>query len=78
MIALNSRDGGSSFQVYNDGELIGHLRRQSGLTGDRYMAMTLVDKTEEKESREKEFDSPQDALQWIERYKGKVGSGYLA
>jgi hypothetical protein len=78
MIALNSHDGGSLFYVYNDGELIGYLRRHSCLTGDRYMAMALVDKTEEKENREKEFYSPQDALQWIENYKGKSGSGYLA
>jgi len=76
MIALNSHDGGSLFYVYNDGELIGYLRRKIGLTGDRYMAMALVDKAEEKENQEKEFVSPQDALQWIEKYK--AGSGCLA
>lgn len=67
MIALNSRDGGSSFQVYDDGELIGHIRKQKGLTGDKYLPS--VDKDGEEESAGKEFDSPQDALQWIEKQR---------
>jgi hypothetical protein len=67
MIALKSRDGGSSFQVYNDYELIGHINRQKGLTGDKYLA--LVDRGGEKESAGKEIDSPHEALQWIEKYK---------
>jgi hypothetical protein len=78
MIALNSRDGGTSFQVHNEGELIGHIRRQSGLTGDKYLALALVDKDCEEETSEKAFDSPHDALQWIGKYKGKKGSGSFA
>lgn len=76
MIALNSRDGGSSFQVYEDDKLIGHIRRQEGPTGDKYLA--LVDKDGAEESAGKEFDSPQDALLWIEKYKGKESSGSFA
>lgn len=76
MIALKSRDGGSSFQVYNDGELIGHINRQKGLTGDKYLAE--VDRDGEKGGSGKEFDSPQEALQWIEKYKGrKVVGAFL-
>lgn len=67
MIALKSRDGGSSFQVYDDGELLGHINRQKGLTGDKYLA--LFDRDGEEENTGKEFDSPQDALHWIEEYK---------
>ncbi len=65
MIALNSRDGGSTFHVYDDDKLIGHIRKQKGLSGDKYLA--LVDKDGKEENTGKEFDSPQDALQWIER-----------
>ena len=39
MIALKSyASDGSSYQVYEDGMLIGHIRRQSSLNGDKYMA----------------------------------------
>jgi hypothetical protein len=76
MIALNSRDGGSSFQVYEDDKLIGLIRRQEGPTGEKYLAS--VDKDGKEESARKEFGSPRDALQWIEKYQGKEGSGSFA
>lgn len=67
MIALNSRDGGSSFQVYNDGEPIGNILRQSGLSGDKYLAS--VAKDGEEDSAGKEFDSPDEALKWIDKQR---------
>jgi len=65
MIALTSNNGGSSFHAYNDGELIGHIRVQRGLTGEKYLAS--VDRDGEEESAGKEFDSPDEALKWIEK-----------
>ena len=69
MIALKSRDGGSSFQVYDDGELIGHINKLKRLTGDKSLA--LVNDGTKEESTGKEFDNPQDALQWLEKFKGR-------
>ena len=66
MIALRSyASDGSEFQVYDDDELIGHIRRQSSLNGDKYMAS--IDMNGEEKSSGKEFDSPDDALRWIEK-----------
>ena len=65
MIALRSyASDGSEFQVYDDDELIGHIRRQSSLHGDKYMAS--IDMNGEEKSNGKIFDSPDDALRWIE------------
>ena len=66
MIAFKSfKSDGSSFQVYDDDILIGHIRRQSSLNGDKFIAVIDVDGKEK--SSDKVFDSPDDALQWIER-----------
>jgi hypothetical protein len=65
MIALRSTDGDRSFQVYDDGELIGHIRMQIGLTGEKYLAS--VDKDGEEKSAGIEFNSPNDAIKWIEK-----------
>jgi hypothetical protein len=65
MIALKFHDGGSVFQVYDDDKLIAHIRKQKGLTGDRYLAS--IHNHGQEESYGKEFDSPDDALRWIEK-----------
>lgn len=68
MIALKSYiSDGSSFQVYEDGNLIGHIRRQSSLNGDKYLAS--IDMNGKEKSNDKAFDSPDDALQWIEKQR---------
>lgn len=65
MIALkSSTSDGSSFRVYYDDILIGHIRKLKGLTGDRYMAS--IDWNGEEKINDKAFDSPDDALRWIE------------
>lgn len=64
MIALkSSTSDGSSFRVYDDDMLIGHIRRHRALTGDRYLAS--IDWDGEIVSNDKAFESPDDALQWI-------------
>ena len=68
MIAFKSHSSdGSSFQVYEDDKLIGHIRRQTGLNGDKFIAVIDVDG--EERSSDKAFDSPDEALQWIERQR---------
>jgi hypothetical protein len=65
MIALKSpTSDGSEFLVYDDDNLIGHIRKLKGLTGNRYMAS--IERNGEEESNGKEYDSPDDALRWIE------------
>jgi|GEM_PF-2443213 hypothetical protein len=66
VIALkSSTSDGSSFRVYDDEKLLGYIRKQRGLTGDKYLAS--IDRNGEEESNKKDFDSPDDALQWIEK-----------
>ncbi len=68
MIAFKSHSSdGSSFQVYDDDKLIGHIRRQSSLNGDKFIA--VIDENGTEKSSDKAFDSPNDALQWIERQR---------
>ena len=68
MIAFKSfKSDGSSFQVYDDDILIGHIRRQSSLNGDKFIA--VIDVNGKEKSSDKAFDSPDDALQWIERQR---------
>jgi hypothetical protein len=68
MIAYKSyKSDGSSFQVYDDDVLIGHIRRQTGLNGEKFVAVTDVNG--EEKSSDKAFDSPDDALQWIEKQR---------
>lgn len=68
MIALKSTSSdGSSFKVYKDDTLIGYIHKSKGLSGDKYQA--AIDKSGEEERAEKDFDSPNDALQWIEKYR---------
>jgi hypothetical protein len=68
MIALrSSTSDGSSFRVYDDDILIGHINRQRALTGDRYLAS--IDWNGKEKSNDKAFDSPGDALKWIENQR---------
>ncbi len=65
MIALkSSTSDGSSFRVYDDDRLIGYIHRQRSLTGYRYLAS--IDGTDLEGGKGKQFDSPDDALRWIE------------
>lgn len=64
MIALkSSTSDGSSYEVFNNDELIGHVRLKESPSGNSYTASIL--KGEEEETVVKEFVSPQDALQWL-------------
>jgi len=66
MIALkSSTSDGSLFRVYDDEILIGYINRQRSVTGNRYRAS--INRHDEDE--EKEFDSPDDAIQWIEIHR---------
>ena len=68
MISLKSHSSdGSSYQVYDDDILIGHIRRQTGLNGDKFIA--VIDVNGKEKSSDKIFDSPDDALQWIEKQR---------
>jgi hypothetical protein len=58
---------GSVFQVYNDNKLIGHIRKLKGLSGNRYKAS--IEKDGKEEIHGKVFDSPDDALYWIELHQ---------
>jgi hypothetical protein len=58
---------GSSFEVYDDDKLIGHIRRQSSLNGDKFIAS--IDINGEEKSSDKAFDSPNEALKWIEEQR---------
>lgn len=70
MIVLKSNDSGFSFQVCDDDEPIGSIRIHRGSTGDRYMASSKSDG--EENVAEKDFDSPQDALDWIEKHRSSA------
>ena len=68
MIAFKSHSSdGSSFQVYEDDILIGHIRRQSSLNGDKFIA--VIDVNGEEKCSDKIFDSPDEGLKWIERQR---------
>jgi len=66
MIALkSSTSDGSTFRVYDDDMLLGYIRRQRGLSDDKYLAS--IDRNGEEETNDKDFDSPNEALSWIEK-----------
>jgi hypothetical protein len=68
MIAFKSyKSDGSLFQVYEDDKLIGHIRRQTGLNGDKFIAVIDVDGKEK--ISDKAFEIPDEALKWIERQR---------
>lgn len=66
MISMKSTTSdGSVYQVNEGDRLIGHIRVKRALTCDKYLALLYHEG--EKEGVGKEFDSPQDALDWIGR-----------
>jgi len=68
MIALKSyKSDGSSFQVYEDDKLIGHILRQSSLNGEKFIA--VFDVNGRQKNSDKAFDSPNEALKWIEEQR---------
>jgi len=68
MIALKSYiSDGSSFQVYEDDTLIGHILRQTGPNGDKFIA--VIDMNGRQKNSDRAFDSPADALEWIEEQR---------
>ena len=67
IIFKSNKSDGSSFQVYDDDMLIGHIRRQTGLNGDKFIA--VIDVNGKEKSSDKAFDSPDDALKWIEKQR---------
>jgi hypothetical protein len=70
MITLkSSTSDGSEFQVYDDGRLLGRIHLQKGQSGNRYLAS--IEKDGQDQSNGKVFDSPDDAMRWIERNQGQ-------
>ena len=70
MIALRtSASDGSSYQVYEDSDLIGYVRLKRTMTCDKYLA--VIHWKGEVVISKKEFYTPHDALDWIERYRGE-------
>jgi hypothetical protein len=66
MIALkSSTSDGSSYEVFDDDEFIGHVHLKESPSGNKYLASIF--QGEEEKGVEKEFHSPQDALLWIEQ-----------
>jgi len=63
MIGLKSSNG-SEFQVYDDEKLIGHIHMQKGQSGNQYLA--TIGEDGQDQSSSKVFDSPNDAMRWIE------------
>lgn len=64
MIKLKSlTSDGSSYQVYDGDRLIGHIVRQKGSSGERYLATIDTDG----KCSEKKFYASHEALQWIEK-----------
>jgi len=63
----SSRSDGSSYQVFEDSELIGHVRLKRTMTCDKYIA--VIHWGGEEIISGKEFDTPHDALDWIEKYR---------
>ena len=68
MITFRSHaSDGSSFQVYENDTLIGHIHRQTNFDGDKFIV--VIDVNGEEKLSNKAFDSPGDALEWIERQR---------
>jgi hypothetical protein len=68
MITFRSHaSDGSSFQVYENDILIGHIRRQTNFNGDKFIA--VIDVNGEEKLSNKAFNSPDEALQWIEKQR---------
>lgn len=66
----SSTSDGSSYQVYDNDRLIGHIIKHRGLSGDRYRAS--IDRDGNEECTEKEFYASHEALQWIEKHSSEL------
>ena len=70
MITLKySTNNGFSFQVLEDSRLIGCVSIDTRLTCDKYLAM--IHGEEGEDCSAKEFDTPHDALYWLEKSRVK-------
>ncbi len=70
VIALrSSTSDGSSYQVFEDNELIGYVRLKRTMTCDKYLA--AIHWEGEEVISGKDFNTPYDALDWIEKYRGE-------
>jgi hypothetical protein len=67
-----STNNGFSFQVLDDNQPIGSVSINTRLTCDKYLAMIRGEGAED--CNAKEFDTPHDALCWLENRKVK-GTG---
>ena len=66
MISLKTqKSDGSEFQIYDEDRLIGYILLRKGSSGNRYLAS--VGGNGSGKNNGKEFDSPDDALRWLER-----------
>ena len=66
MITLKySTNNGFSFQVLEDSKLIGSVSINTRLTCDKYLA--IIHGEGEEDCSAKEFDTPHDALYWLEK-----------
>jgi len=63
----SSASDGTSYQVFEDDNLIGFVRLIKNTTCDKYQASMYP--KDEGENSGKVFDSPQDALQWMVKLK---------
>lgn len=64
----SSASDGSSYQVFEDDNLIGFVRLMKDTTCDKYQASVYP---RDAEDRGKVFDSPQEALQWVVKIKNR-------
>lgn len=70
MISLrSSTSDGSSYQVFDDGTFLGLVRVIKSTTCDKYVAV-VPHRAGEEGSTDKEFDTPHDAMHWIEKHRG--------
>ena len=64
-----STNDSSSYQVFKDCELIGHVHIKKSMTSDKYLA--VIQGEGEEDCSAKEFDTPYDAMHWLEKSRGK-------
>jgi len=71
MISMRSKTSdGSSYQVMKGDNLIGLIHRKKDLTSDKYLAS--IYRPGEKEGTGRQFDCPQDAIDWIGKNYGQA------
>ena len=63
-----STNDSSSYQVFKDSELIGQVHIKKSMTSDKYLA--VIQGEGEEDRSVKEFDTPYDAMYWLEKRRG--------